>query len=153
MAEDKVIIDESVEDFNSVAENLLLIAQNMETTIQTAIQKGYDAAVGKLQGSSGTIEIDIATIQPQSITYSLEGVDVKENDIVIFSPKTMADRDYINQIGLFISPTVKFVGKVPTITLESKGQIGDTTEKTTIDLTYLVVRGRVSAGEHVGEGG
>lgn len=62
MAEDKVIIDESVEDLKGMAKTVWDIANGMKNTIQTAIQNGYDAAVDEVSNCKAYVDEQLGAV-------------------------------------------------------------------------------------------
>lgn len=56
MAEDKVIIDVSVEELKGIARKVWDIANGMKNTIQTAIQTGYNGAVDEVSNYKAYVD-------------------------------------------------------------------------------------------------
>lgn len=124
----------SLVDMASVAELVQGIAENMQATIQTAVQNGYQCAVKELYGYYGEITIqteDLEADENGKIEYEVLLEDAPENGIIIFSPSTTDDRDQINYAELFVSPIVED----STVTLTCKR-----TPVKAVTMSYIIMR-------------
>ena len=112
----------SMED---VAGKIVEIAKKVPNIVGEAIQTGYQEAVKAYCGFCGEVTIKKESwIYPndESLKVEVQIVlpDVRENDMIIFSPKTAEDRRRINYAELFISPIISTVEIDEEPTEESK---------------------------------
>lgn len=118
---------------DDVAAKIEEIAKKVPDIVGSAIQNGYKEAVKAYCGFCGEVTIkkenwNSVGKENDKVTVQIVLPDVREKDMIIFSPKTAEDRRRINYAELFISPIIS--------TEEiSEGDIEETTKRGLIDVS------------------
>lgn len=79
----------------------------MVSTIREEAKKmgeELEESVAKAYGESGEVTITLSAWKNMEALIAVEGIG--KNDMIIFSPKTAADRHVLNSASVFISPEV-----------------------------------------------